>query len=229
MDSLGKAERLIPTRFANCAGPGWSSVVAGNYWPGPITAMRIFRFVLQSVPVTSSKETTCESPSSKRLKKASATHRSTNITSARAIAAGLLLILLAAVSPVLAASCEGLQGMKVTMAEVVTGCAEHVEKGAVPAGGRGAIVPPLLIIAFVASGQRYRPALTPKIGVELGGCLIRQRSGTANFSALAMVGICRHDCGGRSQNRGQSASPTRRPTPTWARRVATQAGRANRK
>ncbi len=73
------------------------------------------------------------------------------------------MLLTVAMGPACAASCESLRGMKVSGGTVTA--AEHIEKGATPAGGRGAITPPLpqycRVTAVLSSGP------DSKINVEL--------------------------------------------------------------
>jgi hypothetical protein len=73
------------------------------------------------------------------------------------------LLLLVAIGPTFAASCEELKGMKVS--DGIVTAAEHVEKGSTPAGSRGAIMPPLPQYCRVTANLSFGP--DSKIIVEL--------------------------------------------------------------
>lgn len=75
----------------------------------------------------------------------------------------VFLLLLVAIGPAFAASCEELKGMKVS-GGIVT-AAEHIEKGSTPAGSRGAIMPPLPQYCRVTANLSFGP--DSKIIVEL--------------------------------------------------------------
>ena len=65
------------------------------------------------------------------------------------------LLLLVAIGPTFAASCEELKGMKVS--DGIVTAAEHVEKGSTPAGSRGAIMPPLPQYCRVTANLSFGP------------------------------------------------------------------------
>ncbi len=113
---------------------------------------------------------------------------------ASAIVGGLILLSVT-IGPASAASCEELKGMKVS-GGIVTG-AEHIEKGSIPAGGRGAITPPLPQYCRVTATLSSGPG--SKIGIELW--LPDLAEWNRKFLGTGNGGICRLDCSGRPQNR----------------------------